>query len=448
MGDIYFKLNQFEKAIEEYENSVKFQSEELNFHYEDLALAYLQVNRIDDAIFAFKKAIEIDQENDHDLDHLSFISIEKLGKIYFDLNDWENSLFYFNKAKLIFPYNSFYYKMTGDIYSNLGKNEEANKEYKIASRLENNYQKNDQENNKENENNQENDQEKNKFIQTINGHLKKGIILENKIFKSTEIELKKNKKRSVFIGGEFSVDSHFQFQILFQKGNNSNGSIGAGFYDQSYLENSNNDDDRNQDIPTYSKINSGFYGFFIDGKIFNSSDEKLNNIFAFDNYFNNKNENNNKNNNNNNKNKNKKNNFNNKKEEIIFTIKYSNFKLKLFKEEKEIYSLNIPKYINEKIQPVVLLNGENDQITLLLDDYYWKNKILTKRGLNIIPDQFSNFNGDQIIEIDEKNSSVCFFFLLLLLFNYYFNYYHYLKLILSFIIIMIIYYYYYYYYYY
>jgi len=160
LGDLYYDMENFEKAIEYYKEAVEFDPFDpilLN----NLALSYFQNEQIDLSIETIKKAIELNPYEAEYYDNLAMMLYEKgeveeclkelykaievnpsfsqahadLSLIYYDLEKYEDAEEEIKKAIEIEPDNAVYHAILSNIYLKLGKYEEAQRESQTILRL-------------------------------------------------------------------------------------------------------------------------------------------------------------------------------------------------------------------------------------------------------------------------------------------------------------------------
>ncbi|MDI6851734.1 MAG: tetratricopeptide repeat protein [bacterium] len=153
LGDLYYDMENFEKAIEFYKEAVEFEPFDpiiLN----NLALSYFQNEQIDLAIETIKKAIELNPMEAEYYDNLAMMLYEKgeveeclkelykateinptfskahadLSLIYYDLEKYEDAEEEIKKAIELEPENAVYHAILSNIYFKLGKYQEAQRE--------------------------------------------------------------------------------------------------------------------------------------------------------------------------------------------------------------------------------------------------------------------------------------------------------------------------------
>ena len=96
LGLAYSLQGNFELAIEECKNAISLEPTFSN-PYNDIGTYFLKLEKDDEAISWFEKALSIRNNN------LAYLSFFNLGKIFENKGDWMKALSYFNKAILVNP---------------------------------------------------------------------------------------------------------------------------------------------------------------------------------------------------------------------------------------------------------------------------------------------------------------------------------------------------------
>jgi len=129
LGFTYDRTGDIEKALEEFEISVKLQPD--NFRaLANLGVAYAKVKRYNDSLNVLKKSIEIREY------HKTY---DKLGLVYVELTDEDESIEQFKKAIKINPRYAKAHNDLATVYGNQGKFDLAIEEFNEAIRIDRDY---------------------------------------------------------------------------------------------------------------------------------------------------------------------------------------------------------------------------------------------------------------------------------------------------------------------
>ncbi len=96
LGFAYSLLGNFELAIEECKNAINLEPEYGN-PYNDIGTYLLKLEKYDEAIYWFEKALMMKDNN------VAYLSLFNLGKIYEKKGNWIKAYNYLNKAILLNP---------------------------------------------------------------------------------------------------------------------------------------------------------------------------------------------------------------------------------------------------------------------------------------------------------------------------------------------------------
>ena len=119
----YFQIKHWENSTSLFEHAVKVTNHNW-LAYNNLGLALMRKGKSNDAVFYFKKTLEIRPDFLKTLDNLG-IALCRLKK-------FEEALFYYSKALKIDPKQAGIHNNTANVLTALGKPEEAIKHYKTA----------------------------------------------------------------------------------------------------------------------------------------------------------------------------------------------------------------------------------------------------------------------------------------------------------------------------
>ena len=125
-GNVHFKLNQYEKAIEDYKKAMGL-NPNLAEAYNNRGLAYHKLNQYEEAIKDYKKAIELDPRGAN--------AYYNRGNAYRGLNQYEEAIKDYKKAIELDPRDANAYYNRGNAYRDLNKHEEAIEDYNKAIEL-------------------------------------------------------------------------------------------------------------------------------------------------------------------------------------------------------------------------------------------------------------------------------------------------------------------------
>lgn len=134
LANASFHLRQFDDAVAAMENAIVLNPPEIDRFKKSLAnmlsnraLSYSQEQRFSDAIADLDKALE------HDPNSINFHRLR--ASCYFNSGDYERALPDFNEAIRRDPQNSSYYLNRGYCLNALGRNDEADVDFKMAEEL-------------------------------------------------------------------------------------------------------------------------------------------------------------------------------------------------------------------------------------------------------------------------------------------------------------------------
>ena len=127
-GNLYMALNRYEDAIDEFEKAL----ENIIFHepeaaYFGMALAYIGLNEIENAIKNLKRSIQLNPQ--------FFPSYYQLGNIYMDLGDYDSAADSFQELLKYYPDSPEGHLMLGKTYLKLNNKLMAEMEFKEVIKL-------------------------------------------------------------------------------------------------------------------------------------------------------------------------------------------------------------------------------------------------------------------------------------------------------------------------
>lgn len=124
MGDAYYKKGQYEKAIESYSEYLILEPTHVKSLY-NRGRAYQEIGEHEKAIEDFNRVIKEDPGNVNTILSLS-------NDFYYRQKDFENAIFYADKALALDENNEVAYNLKGKAYQKLGKLSEAMEAYNSA----------------------------------------------------------------------------------------------------------------------------------------------------------------------------------------------------------------------------------------------------------------------------------------------------------------------------
>ena len=100
LGNAYFRTEAYDQAIDAFKRAIEL-NPRFGWPYSNLALAYVQKARFAEAILLYQRSIEL-FTGDKD----KAISWNRLGNVYRRLNDYENAIFAYQRADDLDPDNT------------------------------------------------------------------------------------------------------------------------------------------------------------------------------------------------------------------------------------------------------------------------------------------------------------------------------------------------------
>ena len=118
-GKILHENGEFESAIQAYNKSMELESNNFLL-YKSIAVSYSCMNKHDNALDAYKKAVSNDLNESFNAD-----TYFKIGQIYHERNNFKEAIAYFNKAIQTDPFNANFHFNKAESLKGLKRYEEA-----------------------------------------------------------------------------------------------------------------------------------------------------------------------------------------------------------------------------------------------------------------------------------------------------------------------------------
>lgn len=122
----YFKENNFEKAIQTYQQAIKINNKNISAYY-SLGTIYIQQEKFDQAEDIYKKSLQFYSD--------SVTPYFNLGFIYYTKKNYEQALQYYKKALAIDVNDNFVNYYIAKVYNDMGEKEQAVQFFKTAAYL-------------------------------------------------------------------------------------------------------------------------------------------------------------------------------------------------------------------------------------------------------------------------------------------------------------------------
>jgi cytochrome c-type biogenesis protein CcmH/NrfG len=129
LGLAYIHLNRHNEAVEAYRQAIRIDPNHA-FAWNNLGVIYKNLNRFNDAIEAYRQAIRIDPEN---------AAWYNLGGAYKELNRFNDAIEAYRQAIRIDPENAAVWNNLGAVYVDLNRHNEAVEAYRQAIRIDPNH---------------------------------------------------------------------------------------------------------------------------------------------------------------------------------------------------------------------------------------------------------------------------------------------------------------------
>jgi serine/threonine protein kinase/tetratricopeptide (TPR) repeat protein len=125
LGFCYYTFGRYVEAAEQFRRMITIQPDNY-LGYDNLGAMYICLGKYEDAVAMQRRAIEI---------YPNHRSYSNLGTAYFFLGRYEESIAAYNTAISLNPRDDLYYGNLGDAYSRVGREQDAQEQFQLASDL-------------------------------------------------------------------------------------------------------------------------------------------------------------------------------------------------------------------------------------------------------------------------------------------------------------------------